>query len=388
MRKKHFIQLVSCFLTVVLGLLLFSGCGTAPGVQTEAYSSVTQSSAAASEATEATSAPETEADTPVPGASWRQIFGDPDLPEDGWLGETQVGFCMEDESGSHSVLVMEISELKERVASLGNLPRTGYYEAYLGEQFDLLLSAYDLAMEIGCGKFSIPTTTLRARDVSEVKDYLEYTFQIYGSRPRFSVTKELSGSENEHFHFLTVLFTNFNREHFVKHMTAIEKARSILDEMPRGLSELETAKYLYEYVAKRVRYDYDNYYDKEDWNCLYDALVLEKAVCSGYAEAIYSLFNLAGIDCLCVDGTIVTEDSVDGHAWNLAKVDCQWYVFDATWDSLDKDDDPYRPRFFGISTQAAEFYSVRTIAPFLATIVPPCDGILDTSYLAFYPRFS
>lgn len=51
--------------------------------------------------------------------------------------------------------------------------------------------------------------------------------------------------------------------------------------------------------------------------------VNRKAVCAGYAKATQYLLNLCGIEC-----TYVTSDT---HAWNLIKLEGEYYHLDTTW---------------------------------------------------------
>jgi hypothetical protein len=50
--------------------------------------------------------------------------------------------------------------------------------------------------------------------------------------------------------------------------------------------------------------------------------------CSGYAHAVQYLCDLSGIECMYITGTNKTGLS---HAWNVVKVDGNWYNFDTTW---------------------------------------------------------
>ncbi|MBQ6991042.1 MAG: hypothetical protein IJN58_08290, partial [Clostridia bacterium] len=59
-----------------------------------------------------------------------------------------------------------------------------------------------------------------------------------------------------------------------------------------------------------------------------------KAVCAGYAMAMQYILNKLGIECLYVKG-----DTPRGyHAWNILKLEGEYYLMDATWgDSSDTD---------------------------------------------------
>lgn len=66
----------------------------------------------------------------------------------------------------------------------------------------------------------------------------------------------------------------------------------------------------------------------------YGALVLKKAVCNGYAEGMKLLCDLSGVTCKMISGTADGEK----HAWNLIKLDKEWYHADLTWDDPEPDE--------------------------------------------------
>ncbi|MCD7784341.1 MAG: hypothetical protein LUH18_01950 [Oscillospiraceae bacterium] len=59
-----------------------------------------------------------------------------------------------------------------------------------------------------------------------------------------------------------------------------------------------------------------------------------KAVCEGYARALQYLLQKCGIECAEVAGHIRKESGQDeeAHAWNIAKIDGEYYYLDVTWD--------------------------------------------------------
>ncbi len=59
-----------------------------------------------------------------------------------------------------------------------------------------------------------------------------------------------------------------------------------------------------------------------------------KAVCEGYARALQYLLQKCGVECAEVAGYILDENGNrgGGHAWNIVKIDGDYYFMDATWD--------------------------------------------------------
>ena len=256
---------------------------------------------------------------------------------------------------------------------------------------ELLLAAFDMALELGSRKFAFSTGDLRSRDGSDILPYLNQTYPISGTRPQFTVTKDYPGADGTPFHYMTVLLLDCRQEDLDRYKAGVEKAREILAKMPEGMDDLAKAKYLYRYVATHILYDERavGYYSQEDWNTLYDALVKECAVCSGYAASVYCLYNLAGIDCLYVSGEVRSETAkvgdIIGHAWNLANINGGWHVFDATWDNTAQAKLVFTPLFFGLSDDAIASYADRRYSPFLEKYAPACGEILDPSWLLKVP---
>ena len=367
------IRSLALLLAVLLLAAPLSGCRTAPAPETTVQETL---------------APETSPQETVPapveenrcGTTWIKVFGDRALPADGWLEPDQVGFYFPGEDGKPYVTVMTVSELLQQAAELGPLPRCHYFQDMLDERYDVLFAAYDMALALGCRHFAFPTSELRRQDLTDADDYLFYTFLMYGCTRQYSTTRDLDGPDGETFRFLTVALSVRSEDDMDKHTQAVDLARQIVAEMPEDLDELGKAKYLYEYVCRNVRYDYGDYYSRGDYDVLYDALVENRTVCTGYAEALATLYNLAGIECMYVDGLSLNG----GHAWNLAKVNGQWYLFDPTKDET-ASQRPFKPYYFGISTDLGYFYRQYGYVHFLAERIPACEGILDPEYTKLPP---
>lgn len=114
----------------------------------------------------------------------------------------------------------------------------------------------------------------------------------------------------------------------------IEKEISpFLTSINNSMSDYEVTLHLYENIIKLVDYDTIGLERQkkttvtpdvpDDLRSIYGVFVNKKAVCAGYAKAMQYLLNLCGIECL-----YVTSDT---HAWNIVKLEGDYYHLDVTW---------------------------------------------------------
>lgn len=138
-------------------------------------------------------------------------------------------------------------------------------------------------------------------------------------------------------------------------------------------SDYDKAKTLHDRLIAGVTYEKT----ANDQNA-YGALVEGKAVCNGYTRAYQHLLTKAGIEAWYVPGTSVsptTGESV-GHAWNLVKLDGQWYYTDVTWD--DQGENTFYA-YFNITT--AQLREGHTIDVAYKTLVPEATATAANFYV-------
>ena len=83
----------------------------------------------------------------------------------------------------------------------------------------------------------------------------------------------------------------------------------------------------------------------------YGALVEKEAVCDGIAKAFQIIMNKLGIYTITVSGEV---DKV-AHAWNIARLDNQYYHVDTTLDSVVNEDNKYIMHvYFNLTDQEAQ----------------------------------
>ena len=109
-----------------------------------------------------------------------------------------------------------------------------------------------------------------------------------------------------------------------------------------------------------------------------------KAVCEGYARAMQYLLQKCGIECAEVAGYIRKEtgESDGAHAWNILKIDGDYYYLDTTWDDSSNTVQTVKTNdlgfdYFCITTD--ELTRTRDV-DLCPTDVPVCDAIRGNYY--------
>ena len=131
---------------------------------------------------------------------------------------------------------------------------------------------------------------------------------------------------------------------------AVQTTGQTVDELTESLTkgiENDSLKVvrIYDWVTKNITYD--NAFLKKriegDTTLLqepYNVVARKKAVCSGYSKLIKTMCRQVGIQAEVVFGW--TKDyrgafDAQEHAWNVVKINGEWYVLDATWGASGSD---------------------------------------------------
>ncbi len=116
----------------------------------------------------------------------------------------------------------------------------------------------------------------------------------------------------------------------------IETAALKCDTYLNGLmSETERAVVIHDYLATEITYAYesDGAPSDEVWaHNIVGWAERNAGVCETYAEAFTYLCNLFGLECTTVVGVAATSGTMGAHAWNILKLEEEWYAVDVTWD--------------------------------------------------------
>ena len=116
-----------------------------------------------------------------------------------------------------------------------------------------------------------------------------------------------------------------------------------------GMSNETKAFIAHNYLAKTVTYWLDKDakpLDKSYMQSAYGALINQKCVCQGYAEAYKRILDSQGISCEVICGRI--RGSAEHHAWNVVSFNNKdYYHIDVTWDAQKRGSARYK--YYGLT---------------------------------------
>lgn len=123
-------------------------------------------------------------------------------------------------------------------------------------------------------------------------------------------------------------------------------------------SDYDKEVYVHNALLDRIEYDLQAPYNQS----AYSALVNGRTVCAGYARAFQYIMTQLGVPCYYCTGY-----SGQNHAWNIIRLDGEFYNVDTTWD----DTNPNTYDYFNKSD--AQFISTH-MREDLSVYLPPCNG--------------
>ena len=137
-----------------------------------------------------------------------------------------------------------------------------------------------------------------------------------------------------------------------KDAAILDMAGAVMDQcVTDDMTDYEKERALYKWVTENVRYD-QSHYDPlakpdPDSYTPYGPLHNGKGVCLGYASTFQLLMDMAGVECITVMGAAYHAEQ-QNHAWNMVRLNGQWYCADPTWDEGDPEE---AWRYFNVTSQ-------------------------------------
>ncbi|MEG0615746.1 MAG: transglutaminase domain-containing protein [Oscillospiraceae bacterium] len=124
------------------------------------------------------------------------------------------------------------------------------------------------------------------------------------------------------------------------------KVAKIKETVPKGATTVDKLKTIHDFIAKNCDFTKDGTYVQT----IYGGLIDGKIQCEGYAKTVAYLCDQFGIENMLMTGT---NDKKASHAWNIIKVDGDWYNFDTTWDDPVGMNDPdyVRYNYFNVTDE-------------------------------------
>ncbi len=171
------------------------------------------------------------------------------------------------------------------------------------------------------------------------------------------------------------------KEEAAKRQKDIDNALApFLDSINNTMSDYEVTLRIYENIIKLVDYDTIGLErqktkklttsDIDDLRSIYGVFVNKKAVCAGYAMAMQYLLNMVGIEC-----TYVTSDT---HAWNMIKLEGDYYHIDVTWgdgSNTQKDKSSEYNNYDCFCITTAELLRLKEHTPVSELPLPNCTAV-------------
>lgn len=142
------------------------------------------------------------------------------------------------------------------------------------------------------------------------------------------------------------------------------------------LPDYEKAKFVFSYLAWNVSYSDDSINNQN----IISVFLEKETVCQGYASATQYLLKKLGIQSTVITGTI--GDNIR-HAWNLVKLDGEYYYMDTTWGSYSyssESSDKYKYVHYGYMTMTDSMIGSTHTAS-VCFPLPACNNLTDNYYV-------
>jgi transglutaminase/protease-like cytokinesis protein 3 len=106
-----------------------------------------------------------------------------------------------------------------------------------------------------------------------------------------------------------------------------------------NMTDYERINKINKYICDKVSYNLNAEHNPGNGS---NALIFGEGICSGYSELMDIFLKTMGYESVIIAAESKDYDyDRDGHAWNVVKIDKQWYAIDTTWNDASKDKTKY-----------------------------------------------
>lgn len=128
-----------------------------------------------------------------------------------------------------------------------------------------------------------------------------------------------------------------------EYISALDKLKNTIDYMigkTKEFTDIEKELFVHDYILDKCEYTKNG----RNISNAYGALINGKALCEGYSDAFTLVMYSMGIETAQVHGE--SKDSstsqIESHAWNIVKLDGEWYNIDLTWNDFSPSNDDFK----------------------------------------------
>ena len=144
-----------------------------------------------------------------------------------------------------------------------------------------------------------------------------------------------------------------------KDAAILEQCREVLGEIiTEDMTDFQKELAVHDWIVEHGGYDQTvhsnpGHSGRTGYRDPYGILVGGYGNCLGYSTTFQLLMDLCDVECITVVGAAF--DSLEDHAWNMVKLDGEWYCVDVTWDDPTmgngNTNSVVRHRYFNVTSQ-------------------------------------
>ncbi len=178
--------------------------------------------------------------------------------------------------------------------------------------------------EIDISEFEITVKdTENPVELEKVYDSVFFNNPLYYYVGREYLYEYVTYEDDENIYITSIYptYTTTDRDEIdAMHKAIEEEADNILLYIENDMTDFEKVMIVHDYMV--IHYDYDDSLE----NHTISIMVTKTGVCESYTFAFMHIMDILGIE-----SRYVSSDAMN-HAWNLVKIDGNWYHIDLTWD--------------------------------------------------------
>jgi hypothetical protein len=220
-----------------------------------------------------------------------------------------------------AVLLLSLGNTKEALAAADHYgDKLESIYSYIGSELKDRSSEITVEVDSFKGTDILKLVGSRGLQTYETSNHINYDYEIYNVTGIKYIAKQTN--RNNKTVVEVKLYPSY-RENKEQTDYVYQKVNEILNSHGELKNYTDAQKYswIYDYIISNVSYDYSMQNQSA-----YAALKNGSTICDGYASLFYAFATELGLPCR------IAYETASGiyHAWNLVKLNDEWYCADAT----------------------------------------------------------